>query len=300
MPPNQIDVFLKNIPSHISYLKLESSFTKGIVPVLNRKCGIALKEKCPNLNIFIVKNFVLLPYFQDTYFNIECLPSNVSIISFHGSIVDPEYFFVHRSKCNYVTVVDLSFCYYIKDEHLRWFNKMDNLTELYLAGCRINDDSILKLFEPDFHEPPYFNLHEPQTISLKLKVLDLENTNITDRSMAFIYGNLPHLEKLYLGRTNVTFDLLSYLSEEPHRSREVLSFPFPLLTDLCLKNTLVDSTILCTLVKLKSMKCINVVSNDIIKDYISHHSTNVKEKIKFHDEIESMRNCAHFNKKYII
>lgn len=288
LPQHQIDAFLQNIPSNISYLKIEHAFKNGIV--LNRKCASVLKKNCPNLKIFIVENFMLFPYFLDTDLNIECLPSNVCIISLRGSIVTPEHFFVNSCKCNYVRVVDLSFCPALKDEHLQWFHKMDNLKELYLAGCSINDTNILKLFPTGYGN--YLR-------ALNLVVLDLEDTNITDKSIwDSISCHMPYLEKLYLGRTNVTFDWLRYLSKEPYKSKEIHSHPFPLLTDLCLKNTSVDCTILCSLVKLKSMKCINVVSNDIIKDCISNLSENLKAKFKFHDETKPMQNCDHFNKKY--
>lgn len=282
LPQHQISAFLQNIPSSVSYLKIENSFKKRIV--LNRKYGLVLKESCPNLKIFIMENFVLSPSFLEPNFSVECLPSNVCVISLRGCIVDPEYFFIDSRKCNCITVVDLSFCQALKDEHLEWFHEMNNLEELYLAGCSIDDAGMVKMFETRSRILPRL---------FKLKVFDLEGTNITDRSISYeIKDGLPYLEKLYLGRTNVTFDWGSCLSEERHSSQ------FPLLTDLCLKNTSVGSTILCSLVELKSIKCINVVSNDIIKDCILNLSENLKAKFKFHDEIKPMQNCNHFNKKY--
>lgn len=102
---------------------------------------------------------------------------------------------------------------------------MENLKELYLAGCAVNDQTISKLFILDFRpDDTIVNLWRD------LKVLDLEGTQVTDCSAIYLTCVLHSLEKLYLAKTNVTFQFVFLGRNLPTHNK------FRNLTHLCIKH----------------------------------------------------------------
>lgn len=107
LEPDQTDLLFQSLPKCVSYLKIKNSLEKRPVPMLTRHCGPVLKNKCPNLEILLIENYVLLPDFEYNKFDIDCLPKHLHTISFQGSIVKPKIFFKNKDKCKNITIIDL-------------------------------------------------------------------------------------------------------------------------------------------------------------------------------------------------
>lgn len=280
LTPYQVQKLLPTLPSCVSYIRICSLYCprKQPDPIFTSENAKKLKEFCPHLETLIIENAFLATYKTVTDIAVENLPQKVCVLSLRGSIFRTHYFFSNVNTCQNIKILDFSSCICIRDNHLGCFSKMRSLEELYLAGCQIHNQGIKILLDTS----------EKSTV-LRLKVLDLEATEITDEIIMVLQERLVSLEKLFLRRTQITDDSFAFVDK----------YSFEKLNTLCLQDTNMTSAGIRPLLKLKSIKFINL-SVEVLKSNLLEIHPALRRVLRFkNEEAADSLFCDHFMKRNI-
>lgn len=274
----QVQKLLPTLPSCVSYIRICCMYCprKQPNPIFTAENAIKLKEHCPHLETLIIENAFLATYKTITDIAVENLPQQLCVLSLRKSIFRTHYFFTNVDASINIKVLDFTSCICIQNNHLTYFSRLRHLEELYLAGCQICDFGIRSLCNKINQTLP------------NLKVLDLEATNVGDLSISALREEFQSLEKLYLRRTLVTDNGLSFFDK----------FTLQNLNTLCLMNNSYSSTGLKSLLRLKSVKCINVAISDISKNCLMDIHPSLRRKLMFKEDLTNDSVfCDHFMKR---
>lgn len=276
----KIEKLIERLPTYVTSFKIRNLICprKQEDPILTAKHSAKLNDNCPNLNTLVIENTLLTTYKSYIDFDVNCIPSTVTVVSLRGSIFQADFFFDHLHSDICIDVLDLSSCLCITDHHLSIFIRLYDLEELYLAECPIFDSSLMYLNCIDKY---------PKYSFFRLKVLDLEGTEMGDETIMLLQTILPFIEKLYLGHTKITDESFKYVD----------SLSLFELDTICLRNTAFTPTGLRWVLKLRSIEHIDITSSDILRRYVSGLNEDLQAKFRFHNEVINARYCDHFKKR---
>lgn len=279
LTPYQVQKLLSTLPNCVSYIRICCLYCprKQPNPIFTSENAKNLKEYCPHLETLIIENAFLATYKTLTDIAVDNLPQKICVLSLRGSIFRTRYFFSNVNICLNMKVLDFSSCICIRDNHLACFSKMRSLEELYLAGCQIYHPGIKML------------LDTPQNnTTLRLKVLDLESTEINDDTILLLQERLHTLEKLYLRRTKLTDECFTYLDR----------YSFQRLETLCLQNTAITYAGVKSLLRLQSLRYITLSVSDIYKNGVLELHPAWHKMLRFKsDKADDPLFCDHFMKR---
>lgn len=271
----QIRKLVPILPSCVLYLRICSLSTLQRIPFLTPHTAIEIRERCPHLRTLIIESAFIAKHSHFTDITVEDLPQKLSVLSLRKSFFHTDQFFcsVSHPTVPKIRVLDCSSCWCVSDNDIPFFSRLQDLQEIYLAGCPISDVGVVILLK-----------------SLKsLKVLDLESTSIGERTIVSLNQYCQSLEKLYLGNTAIKDSHLFIFD----------GTSLPLLQILCLRKTEISCIgIRSLIISLHSLKFINValcgISSECAFELIVHAS--VTKKLKFEDDegVSPTSYCDHF------